>query len=202
MRGLWIVAAVLLVAAPLAAQQADGLAPTGVVQSPILTIDPDRLFAETQFGRRVTADVNRAAAALDQENSRIETQLTAEEQSLTARRPEMAIEAFQVEAEGFDARVQTIRAEQDAKERALTQAVTDGRNRFLEAATPILVQIMIDSGAAVILDRRSVFLGVGAVDITDTAIAAIDAALGDGAAAPGPEDAPETAPGSPEPAAP
>ncbi len=171
---------VLLAGGPAAAQDNAGTLSTGVVRSPVLTIDPDRLFAETIFGQRVTADVNGDAAALDAENQQIQDQLTAEERSLTERRPTMAVEDFRVEAEAFDEKVQAIRTEQDAKERALQQAVTEGRNRFLEAATPILAQIMIDSGAAVILDRRSVFLGVGAVDITDAAIQAVDAALGDG----------------------
>jgi Skp family chaperone for outer membrane proteins len=132
----------------------------------------------------VTAEVKRDAAALEAENQQIEDQLTAEERSLTERRPTMEVEDFRVEAEAFDARVQAIRAEQDAKERALQQAVTEGRSKFLEAARPILAQIMIESGAAVVLDLRSVFLGVGAVDITDAAIKAVDAALGDGTAIP------------------
>jgi hypothetical protein len=52
---------------------------------------------------------------------------------------------------------------------------------------------MIDSGAAVILQRRDVFLSASLVDITDEAIAAIDTELGEGTepqAAPDSDDAP------------
>lgn len=196
MRKRWFAGAVLflLSGGPIVAQEVAPDLPTGIVQSPVLTIDPDRLFAETVFGQRVTSDINGDAAALDVENQRIQEQLTAEERSLTERRPTMAVEDFRIEADAFDQKVQTIREEQDAKERALQAAVTEGRNRFLAAATPILAQLMIDSGAAVILDRRSVFLGVGAVDITDAAIAAIDAALGDGTTVPTNTDATGTDP--------
>jgi len=117
---------------------------------------------------------------LRDENRRIEAALTAEEQSLTERRPTMTPEAFRAEADAFDERVQGIRTAQDAKERALQNGVTDGRDQFLAVAAPVLGQMMRDAGAAVILDRRTVFLALSAVDITDEAIAAIDAAIGDG----------------------
>lgn len=152
----------------------------GQLRSPVLTIEADRLFAETLFGERIRAQVGAAADALAVENRGIEAMLQEEVDSLTERRPTMEVAAFRAEAEAFDARVQAIRAAQDAKERALNLALGEGREAFLEAATPVLGQLMIDSGAVVILDRRSVFLGVGLIDVTDAAVAAIDAALGEG----------------------
>jgi len=106
----------------------------------------------------------------------------------------MEVEAFRAEAEAFDAKVQRIRSEQDAKEQALSDSVEQGRTEFLNAATPVLAGLMIDSGAAVILQRRDVFLSASLVDITDEAIAAIDAQLGEGDGTSGPLDAPRTAP--------
>jgi hypothetical protein len=105
----------------------------------------------------------------------------------------MEVEAFRAEAEAFDQRVQRIRAEQDAKQRELEAAVGSSRVEFLNAVTPVLARLMIDSGAAVILERRQVFLAVGLVEITDEAIAAIDAQIGDGLAAPSPDAAPDEA---------
>lgn len=169
----------LIVAGPLPAQQAPTVV-LGQIRSPVLTIDADRLFGETLFGARVLAEVGAATDALAAENRVIETTLQDEVDSLTARRPTMEVGAFRAEAEGFDVRVQRIRQEQDAKEAGLQQSLVLGREAFLAAATPVLGQLMVESGAVVILDRRTVFLGVGLVDITDQAVAAIDAALGDG----------------------
>jgi hypothetical protein len=45
---------------------------------------------------------------------------------------------------------------------------------------PILGQLMVDRGAFAILDRRSVLLSLGSIDVTDDAIARIDTAIGDG----------------------
>ncbi len=200
MRRLWAVAVALaLVVAPATAQQTQpgGELALGQVRSPVLTIDPERLYAESLFGQRVAAEIRADAEALDRENQRIEQALTEEERGLTLRRPTMPVEEFRAAAEDFDSRVQAIREAQDAKERSLQQAVSEGQAAFLEAATPILAEIMIDAGAAVILDRRSVFLGVGAVDITDRAIEAVNARIGDGATFVSPDDetaAPPTEP--------
>lgn len=175
----------LLLAPAARAQQppsvTDSLPLQGPVRSPVLTVDLERLFAESAFGERVSADLLQETEALAAENREIEARLTAEEQELTDRRPEMTPEAFRAEAEAFDERVQAIRREQDAKERALQTRLTEGRDGFLATATPVLGRMMLESGAAVLLDRRSVFLGIGLVDITDAALVRIDAEVGDGA---------------------
>lgn len=182
--------ALALSTAPLAAQEGQGdLQVVPVPGGAVLTIDTDRLFTESLFGHRVAEEYRAATEELGAENRRIEAELTAEEQALTDRRATMEPGDFRAEAEAFDARVQAIRAEQDAKERALQEHLTQGRDAFLSAAAPVLGELMREAGASVILDRRSVFLALGTVDLTEDAIAAIDAAIGDGAS-PGPAPAP------------
>ena len=156
----------------------------GQVRSPILTIDTDRLLAETQYGRSLNEELRLRAEAFAAENERLRVQLTDEERRLTELRPTMEVDAFRAEAEAFDQRVQGIRAEQDAKERELEEAVSQSRGEFLNTVTPVLAQLMIDSGAAVLLERRQVILSAGLVEITDEAIAAIDAQIGTGEGAP------------------
>jgi Skp family chaperone for outer membrane proteins len=193
----------LLVLAPLgAAAQEAGPAP-GQVQSPVLTIDVERLLAETRFGQRVAEDLRARTEALAAENERLRIELTEEERSLTERRPTMEVEAFRAEADAFDARVQRIRAEQDAKQAALAASIEEDRRTFLNAVQPVLGRLMIESGAAVILERRDVFLSASLVDVTEEAISAIDAELGDGSAiagdqAPEPEAALQATPSAPE----
>lgn len=154
----------------------------GQFRSPILTIDVDRLFGETLFGIRVLEELGRATDELAAENRSIEAELKTEEQNLTEARPNMEVDAFRTAAEAFDIKVQQIRQEQDTKELELQQTLASEREAFLASVTPVLGQLMIDSGAVAILDRRSVFLGVGIIDVTEQAVAAIDAELGDGAA--------------------
>ena len=152
----------------------------GLVQSPILTIESDRLFNESRFGQRVAREVEAEGAVLAAENRRIEAELTVEERALTDRRAEMAAEGFRSLADAFDEKVQGIRRAQDGKARALNQRLDSGRVAFFQAARPVLESVMRDAEASVILERSSVFLSARVTDITDLAIARIDAALGDG----------------------
>ena len=179
-----LLAAALFCGGMVAAQQVPPLseAPIATAQSAVLTVDTERLFSESLFGRRKAAELNAATEELGQENRRIESDLLAEEQSLTQRRPSMSLEDFRAAADAFDARVQAFRTAQDAKELALQQNLTEGRDAFLQAAAPVLGDMMRAAGASVVLDRRTVFLALGNVDITDEAIAAIDAKIGDGKA--------------------
>jgi Skp family chaperone for outer membrane proteins len=175
----WGVAA--LTASPVSAQQ------LGLPRSAILTIESDRLYAESAFGRRIARETEADSAVLAAENRRIEGELTAEEQALTRRRPDMEPDAFRMLADAFDTKVQQIRRAQDAKARALALRRDESQVAFLQAARPILADLMRDTGASVILERASVFLSANATDVTDLAIARIDAAIGDGATVPEPD---------------
>ena len=169
----------------------------GEVVTAILTVDIDRLFSQSQFGRRVAQSYAGEREALATENTRIAAALREEELALAAQRAEMAPSVFRTEAEAFDEKAQSIRRAQDAKERALEDTLVQGRDQFLEVTRPILGQLMVDRGAFAILDRRSVLLSLGSIDVTDDAIARIDAAIGDGADATqetGPDLGPDTAP--------
>jgi len=146
------------------------------VQSPVLTVDSDRLYAESAFGRQTSREIEALGAILSEENRRIEEELVAEEQALTDQRASMEPADFRDLADAFDAKVQEIRRQQDAKTRELNQLLEERQVAFLNAAAPILQQLMREAGAAVILERRSIFLSANAVDITQLAINRLNAA--------------------------
>jgi len=154
---------------------------TGAVVN-ILTIDVDELFTQSQFGTRILGDYRYGRENFAAENRLIAAGLREEELALAAQRSAMTDEAFRREAEAFDEKAQAIRRSQDAKERELEAILTDGRDRFLEVSRPILEELMLSRGASAVLDRRSVLLSLGSVDITTVAIEQIDAAIGDGTA--------------------
>jgi Skp family chaperone for outer membrane proteins len=182
LRALMILVAALFGAAPLFAQQ-QTTAPTdrsAVISSPILTIDSDRVFQESEFGVRVAQEIEEEGAKLAAENDQIADDLEAEEQDLTDRRAGLTPEEFRVLADAFDKKVQRTRQEQAAKGRALNELLDQERDVFLTAAGPVLERLMRDAGAAVILDRRTVFVSASAVEITDAAIALLNETLGSG----------------------
>jgi len=186
-----------------AAQQADlYLGPGRLSQFPlpraevsVLTLDRERLFAASAFGQRVARELAVASDTLAAENRRIEADLIGEERMLTERRAEVPPEEFRALADAFDAKVVALRRAQDAKARALQRREEAERQAFFEAVLPVLAEVMADLGGAVILDDRAVFLSSGQIDMTDAAIARVDAAIGDGAGL-APPVAPPDAPGS------
>ncbi len=166
--------------AALAQQQSGGTFAPGTISSPILTIDADRVFQESDFGLRVAQEIEMEGAKLAAENEQISTDLEAEEKKLTEERLVLSAEEFRVLADAFDKKVQRTRQAQAAKGRALNELLDREREVFLTAAAPVLERLMRDAGATVILDRRSVFVSASAVEITDDAIALLNETLGSG----------------------
>ncbi len=151
-----------------------------VATSGLVVVDQERLFADSLFGQRVQSELQSESNALAEENRRMEAELVAEELSLTDQRPNLSPAEFRNLANEFDARVTLIRLAQDRKSRALSNRQNAERQAFFEAALPVLQQLLQQAGASAMLDRRSVLISLSAVDVTDRAIAQIDAILGDG----------------------
>lgn len=147
------------------------------VESPILIIDSDKMFENSEFGQRTYEEFEARGALLSAENRKIEEELIAEEKQLTELRAGMDALEFRRRADAFDQKVQEIRRTQDRKSRELNRGLEERRVIFLNAAIPILEQLMREAGAAVVLERRSVFIGSNAVDITLTAIERLNATL-------------------------
>jgi Skp family chaperone for outer membrane proteins len=173
--GLAAVLSLFLMLAPPALAQDNVL-----IRSPILSLDQDRMFALSHFGKRFEAELQADGSLLEAENRRIEAALEAEEKDLTARRPAMSADAFRALADAFDTKVQRIRTEQTAKARALTERTEEAQRQFIEAARPVIEDLMVDAGAVVIIDPRSVVISRAAIDVTDEAIRRINASIGDG----------------------
>ncbi|WP_245230984.1 OmpH family outer membrane protein [Parasedimentitalea huanghaiensis] len=152
----------------------------GAPQSSILTIQSDRLFSESAYGRRIAHEIEAEGAVLTAENRRIEAELRSEEQQLTERRSSMDPAVFRTLADSFDEKVQETRRLQEEKLREINQTGETARREFFSVSLPILQQLMRETGAGAILEHSTVFLSADAADITDIAISHIDAVLGDG----------------------
>ncbi len=175
---LWALCAFLTLVfwEPVAAQQ------LGVPQSSVVTLSSERLFAESAFGQRVLREIEAEGVLLGEENERIVAELSREEKVLTEQRATMTAEEFRPLADAFDEKVQSHREGQRAKLDVLARRSEEARQMFLELARPVLIDLLRESGASIIIERSSVFLSSDRTDITDAAIARINAAIGDGSA--------------------
>ncbi|MCP5039110.1 MAG: OmpH family outer membrane protein [Rhodobacteraceae bacterium] len=149
----------------------------GQIISPILIIDRERLFSESNFGKGVAALLSEERDRLEAETRLIEAELEAEELALTEARATLSQEEFRASADAFDAKVQMLRAERDDAQEKLVAQIEEAQLRFLEQVNPILARLMQEAGASILMDRRAVIFSATSIDITAQAIARIDAAL-------------------------
>ncbi|TDL83557.1 OmpH family outer membrane protein [Palleronia sediminis] len=145
--------------------------------NPVVVVDQERLFQESAFGAAALDEIERQSEALAAENRRIEAELTEDERDLTEQRATLPMDEFRAKANAFDQRVQRLRDEQDVKTAALTRLRDAARQGFFRQAAPVLSDLMAELGATVLLDSREVLAVAGGGDITDLAIARVDAAI-------------------------
>ena len=148
--------------------------------SALLVVDQDRLYGDSQFGAASQRLREADEQALEEENRRIEAALEAEERGLTDQRATLPVAEFRALAAAFDARVEDIRSAQDGKARNITRRRDDDRKQFFATAVPVLADLMGDLGAVALIDTSVVLLSLDRINITDAAIARIDAMLGEG----------------------
>lgn len=163
--------------------RAQEVSPPLVQGTPILTLDKERVFAESLAGRALEAAIAAENAALAAENRKIDAALEAEERDLTAKRPTIAAGEFQALAEAFNTKAVGLRETQVSKAKALERRRDEERQKFFQSLVPVLGEIMGDAGAFVILDDKAVLVSFDRIDITDEAIRRMDA-LGAAPAAP------------------
>lgn len=156
----------------------------------IFVLDQERLYRDSAFGQRVQRDILARSEEISRENQQLEEALKAEELALTEQRPELDPAEFRVLADAFDKKVETIRTEQARKIADLNRFADEERRRFIELTLPHLVSLAEEIGALALFDTRSAILSSDAINITDRALARIDAEIG--ADPPRPAPAPET----------
>ena len=186
-----------LLAAPLHAQQGfgfslgqtvDGSAPVQALS--LRTIDEERLFRQSQFGQRVSAEIEEASRALEAENDRLLEELTAREAELTELRSTLTVEEFRAAAADFDLQAETIRRSQAEKRKRLVQFEESERRRFFSESGSVLQSALTRAGGQILIDSRAVIIAAPGIDITDDVVEAMNDTIGDGGPPPFPLNLP------------
>ncbi len=140
-------------------------------ETPILVLDWDRLFSIPRVEARVLDGIAVERSRLVAENTRIESELTAEELELTKRRSTLDAAEFQMLADAFDRKVQRIRADRDAQERELQRrAQMEWQSFRQQVETSLIIEIMQERGAVLVMDRNQAIMFSTTIDITEEAI--------------------------------
>ncbi|MFC3629632.1 OmpH family outer membrane protein [Paracoccus angustae] len=199
MRGAGLVAAcaLLALAGGAAAQEAPEGAPAApelpsrtirtpadskpLAAAPILTVDQDRLFAASDWGKRTQRVLEEEGRKIEAENERLAAQLSDEEAELTRQRGTLDPAEFRKQAEAFDLRATEVRRERAKVVEDLNAWAETDRAAFYRAALPLMGEMMQERGAVAVLDRRTVFVSLDAIDLTQDLVVRLNTDLGDGA---------------------
>jgi len=154
--------------------------PTSEQFLPVATINQDRLFAGSLFGKNFNEKFQNDANILAEENRRIEKELAGEEADLTQKRKELSNIEFRALAAVFNEKVEIIRRDQAQKLKVLNASRIQAQRAFFVQAQPIIVNLMQERGIQFILNDQAIFMSGSSGDITDSAIAHIDRVLGAG----------------------
>jgi len=146
----------------------------------VATINQDRLFTGSLFGKNFNEKFQNDANILAEENRRIEKELADEEADLTQKRKELSNTEFRALAAVFNEKVEIIRHDQAQKVNALNTSRIQAQRAFFVQAQPIIAKLMQERGIQFILNDQAIFMSGTSGDITDSAIEHIDRVLGVG----------------------
>ncbi|MCL4674659.1 MAG: OmpH family outer membrane protein [Pararhodobacter sp.] len=164
-----------LFCAPVLALPSMALSQPAPLQMPYRILDPDRLLQGSRLGQQILAANREAEQALDAENAAIAAQLVAEERALTDLRASLSPEEFRIRADAFDTRVEEIRAERNQRSEELARRNEAEVQRFFAAVLPVLDRLMAEDGIVGLFRPETLILWSERLDITDQAIARLDA---------------------------
>jgi len=163
---------------------------TGIIQSDVLVIEPERLLLESQYGQRLQDELQAERDRLIAHNERVASQLEAEEQALTGLRNSTPPDEFRALADAFDKKVEELRLESERMSRELERRRERVPVQFMRVVRPVLVELLREANAMVMLDARALLLHAEDADVTALAIKRIDAQIGAGPPKPDAEDPP------------
>lgn len=146
----------------------------------ILTVDQEALFTDSDWGRRTQRVLEEEGGKIEAENERLAAQLSAEEAELTSQRGALDPAEFRRQAEAFDIRATEVRRQRAQVVQDLNAWAEADRVAFYRAALPLMGEMMQERGAVAVLDRRTVFVSLDAIDMTQDLVARLNAELGDG----------------------
>ncbi|CAL1692232.1 hypothetical protein MMB232_02396 [Brevundimonas subvibrioides] len=134
-----------------------------------------RLLAQSTVGQAVQARVEQLATEVQGElapyGTAIQTEITALQQGGQAADPDGARRT------ALQQRIQEAQTLEQTRQEELRYTLSEQRRLISASVEPILVAVYQERGCGILLDRESVFIMNPAMDVTDTVIERLNAAL-------------------------
>ena len=135
----------------------------GSEQSGLFTVDMNKLFRSSDFGKKIISANNKARLELQNENEELESELPSEEKELSEQRKILSLEDFQPKALEFDKKVSIIRTEQNEKEENLKNINKLEKGGLSGKPLEVKSNLLINKFFKILRSKIKI-IGVGGVD--------------------------------------
>lgn len=142
----------------------------------VLLVDRERVLRESAPARTLAEDERRAQLSHMDELERLRASLEAEEAEIAALREAGDPAAFDARVAAFNTEVRDARRLSQQKGEALRARFAEARRRLAAALQPVLEQMLLETGALLVVDARNVLAARQGADVTDEVIRRLDAA--------------------------
>jgi Skp family chaperone for outer membrane proteins len=140
-------------------------------------LDFDYVFRKSKAGSGLLASVNASQKKLDDEVVANGKKLREDEKKLQAECQKLSKEECEAKLKPFREKVTAVENDLNNKRKALEKRLTDGRNQITKALEPIVKDIIDKKKLQVVIDRGALFYAAESLNITEEALAALDAKL-------------------------
>ncbi len=162
--------ALFLVGVPANAQSVPQIEPVSIA-----VIDFKRVLHQSKAAEAVRAQIDAQRKAYQQEFDDLERTMRQEEQKLQQQRAILAQDAFQARAKDFQDRVASAQRDVQVKRRALNAAFDQAMNEISKVLISIVADLAKEANVGAILDNNNIVLADKKLDISDIALARLDA---------------------------
>ncbi len=172
----------------------------------VVVVSRERILREAQAAHRLSAAEDEMTARLQGQIDETKVRFASEEEELARLRAELPASEFETRIADFDQRVRQARRVAQERAAALQKGFQDARAAIVAALPALIERLRVEAGARLVVNADQVLAADPSADLTDRAIALLDAEGPSPAipeldlSRPLSELQPETAPGAPQPA--
>jgi outer membrane protein len=172
--------AALAVAAGLAGAsgaQGQSLALTGAAPAGLCSFNGARAVADSTAGRNVSSRLNELATQVKAELEAEQTSIQNDGQTLEAQKSSLSAQTYQSRGEALQARVVTLQKKAQLREAEMQATQRKALQTIEQALAPVVQQTATERHCTVLLSADSQVLPNPSIDITDAALASLNAKL-------------------------
>lgn len=144
-----------------------------------MVVDMQQVLQDSKAVVSVKAQIDRRRASIQDEVSKLETELRTSEKSLQDARPTLSQDEFEARRKAFEQRVSQVQAIVQDRRQSLEKAYSDAMNDIRKQLLEIIAKTAEKDGIALVLSKQQVIMVDRKYEKTGEILATLDAQLPD-----------------------